>query len=38
VQQFDPEAFLSKIGKGRSIAKYRVSDVIFSQGKVADSV
>jgi CRP/FNR family transcriptional regulator, cyclic AMP receptor protein len=35
---FDPNEFLSKIGKGRSIAKYRTSEIIFSQGDQADSV
>jgi CRP/FNR family transcriptional regulator, cyclic AMP receptor protein len=35
---FDPKEFLSKIGKGRSIAKYRTSEIIFSQGDQADSV
>jgi CRP/FNR family transcriptional regulator, cyclic AMP receptor protein len=35
---FDPKEFLSKIGKGRSIAKYRTSEIIFSQGDHADSV
>jgi CRP/FNR family cyclic AMP-dependent transcriptional regulator len=36
--QFDPKEFLSKIGKGRSIAKYHTSEIIFSQGDQADSV
>ena len=36
--QFDPKEFLSKIGKGRSIANYRTSEIIFSQGDQADSV
>src|SRR5688572_4021611 len=35
---FDPKEFLSKIGKGRSIVKYRTSEIIFSQGDQADSV
>jgi CRP/FNR family transcriptional regulator, cyclic AMP receptor protein len=35
---FDPKAFLSKIGKGRSIAKYQSTQVIFSQGDQAKSV
>lgn len=35
---FDPKVFLSKIGKGRSIAKYRISQTVFSQGDQADSV
>jgi CRP-like cAMP-binding protein len=35
---FDPKAFLSKIGKGRSIANYHQAQHIFSQGDLADSV
>jgi CRP-like cAMP-binding protein len=35
---FDPKAFLSKVGRGRTIAKYRASQVVFSQGDAADSV
>lgn len=36
--RFDPKAFLSKIGKGRSIAQYRAGEAVFSQGESADSV
>jgi CRP/FNR family transcriptional regulator, cyclic AMP receptor protein len=35
---FDPRAFLSKVGRGRTIAKYRMNQVVFSQGAMADSV
>ena len=35
---FDPKAFLSKIGKGRSIANYHAAQIIFSQGDQAESV
>jgi CRP/FNR family transcriptional regulator, cyclic AMP receptor protein len=35
---FDPKEFLSKIGKDRSIANYRTSEIIFTQGDQADSV
>src|SRR5687768_16140083 len=35
---FDPKTFLSKIGKGRSIAKYGMAQVVFSQGDLAESV
>jgi CRP/FNR family transcriptional regulator, cyclic AMP receptor protein len=35
---FDPKAFLSKIGKGRSIGNYHTAQVIFSQGEQAESV
>jgi CRP/FNR family transcriptional regulator, cyclic AMP receptor protein len=35
---FDPKLFLSKIGDGRDINKYRKNQTIFSQGDPADSV
>jgi CRP-like cAMP-binding protein len=35
---FDPKAFLAKIGEGRTIAKYRKNQNVFSQGDIADSV
>ena len=35
---FDPKIFLGRIGEGRSIAKYRRGQAIFSQGERADSV
>lgn len=35
---FNPNEFLSKIGKGRSIDKYLANQLIFSQGDVAESV
>jgi len=35
---FDPKAFLAKIGEGRSTAKYRKEEVVFSQGDDADAV
>jgi CRP-like cAMP-binding protein len=35
---FDPRAFLSKVGRGRTIANYRANQVVFSQGDAADSV
>ena len=35
---FDPKTFLARIGEGRSIAKYRKGQIIFSQGEPADSV
>ena len=36
--RFDPKMFLARIGEGRSIAKYRRGQTIFSQGERADSV
>ena len=35
---FDPKAFLAKAELGRTIAKYRVDQIVFSQGDPADSV
>jgi CRP/FNR family transcriptional regulator, cyclic AMP receptor protein len=36
--RFDPKAFLAKADGGRTLAKYRVNQIVFSQGDVADSV
>ncbi len=35
---FDPKIFLAKIGKGRTIGKYRKDQNVFAQGDAADSV
>jgi len=35
---FDPKVFLGKEAGGRSIARYRIDEGVFSQGEVADSV
>ena len=35
---FDPKAFLAKANGGRTIAKYRKNQTVFSQGDLADSV
>ena len=35
---FDPKAFLTSVGEGRSIAKSREGQVIFSQGDPADAL
>jgi CRP/FNR family transcriptional regulator, cyclic AMP receptor protein len=35
---FDPKLFLSKVGKGRTIADYAKNQVVFSQGDQADAV
>jgi CRP/FNR family cyclic AMP-dependent transcriptional regulator len=35
---FDPKIFLAKVGEGKTIAKYRKNQVVFSQGQVADAV
>ncbi|HSK29641.1 MAG TPA: cyclic nucleotide-binding domain-containing protein [Candidatus Limnocylindria bacterium] len=36
--EFDPKAFLAKIGDGRSIGTYHENQVVFSQGERADAV
>lgn len=35
---FDVTSFLAKVGDGRSIGKYRKSQIVFSQGETADAV
>jgi CRP-like cAMP-binding protein len=35
---FDPKSFLTKVGKGRTVSKYRKDQVVFSQGDPADAV
>jgi CRP-like cAMP-binding protein len=35
---FDPEAFLAKVGKGRTLADYKKNQRVFSQGDHADAI
>jgi CRP/FNR family transcriptional regulator, cyclic AMP receptor protein len=35
---FDPKRFLAKVGKGKTVSKYRKHQIVFSQGQVADAV
>src|SRR6202140_1766063 len=35
---FDPKRFLAKVGKGKTISKYRKDQIVFSQGEIADAV
>ena len=35
---FDPRRFLAKVGKGKTVSKYRKDQIVFSQGQVADAV
>jgi CRP/FNR family transcriptional regulator, cyclic AMP receptor protein len=35
---FDPKVFLAKINGGRSVADYRKGQIVYTQGKLADSV
>ena len=37
-EPFDPQAFLAKVGAGKTISKFRMNQIIFSQGEVADAV
>ena len=35
---FDPNAFLAKVGKGRTLADYKKNQRVFSQGDPADAI
>jgi len=35
---FDPNAFLAKVGKGRTLAEYKKKQTIFSQGDLAEAI
>ena len=35
---FDPKMFLAKVGKGKTISKYRTDQIVFSQGDLANAV
>jgi CRP/FNR family cyclic AMP-dependent transcriptional regulator len=35
---FDPKTFLAKVGEGKTIAKFRKDQIVFSQGEIADAV
>src|SRR3984957_1341605 len=35
---FDPQDFLAKVGTGKTIAKYKKDQIVFSQGEAADTV
>jgi CRP/FNR family cyclic AMP-dependent transcriptional regulator len=35
---FDPKLFLATVGEGKTIAKFRKNQIVFSQGQVADAV
>jgi CRP-like cAMP-binding protein len=38
IPAFDAQAFLAKVGAGRTLAQYRVGETVFSQGDAADSI
>jgi len=35
---FDPNVFLAKVGKGRTLADYKKNQRVFSQGDPADAI
>ena len=35
---FDPQMFLSIVGTGKTVSKYRKGQVVFAQGEVADTI
>jgi CRP/FNR family cyclic AMP-dependent transcriptional regulator len=37
-RSFDAKSFLARVGEGRSISKYRKSQIVFSQGDPGDAV
>jgi CRP/FNR family cyclic AMP-dependent transcriptional regulator len=37
-RQFDPHAFLAKVGTGKTISKYRKGRIIYAQGEEADRI
>jgi CRP/FNR family transcriptional regulator, cyclic AMP receptor protein len=37
-RQFDPQAFLAKVGTGKTIQRYRKGRIIYTQGEVADKI
>ena len=37
-KQFDPQAFLAKVGTGKTIQKYRKGRIIYAQGEEADRI
>ena len=37
-RHFDPQAFLAKVGTGKTILKYRKGKIIYAQGEEADQI
>jgi CRP-like cAMP-binding protein len=37
-KEFDPKAFLAKVGAGKTILKFKKNQDVFEQGDVADTV
>jgi CRP-like cAMP-binding protein len=38
IPAFDPQEFLAKVGKGRTLADYKKNQKVFSQGDLADAI
>ena len=36
--EFDPHAFLAKVGEGKTVSTFRKNEIVFSQGEAADKV
>jgi len=36
--EFDPQAFLAKVGKGKAVSTFRKNETVYSQGDAADTV
>jgi len=36
--EFDPHAFLAKVGEGKTVSIFRKNEIVFSQGEAADKV
>ena len=36
--EFDPQAFLAKVGEGKTVSTFHKSEIVFSQGEAADKV
>jgi CRP/FNR family transcriptional regulator, cyclic AMP receptor protein len=36
--EFDPQAFLAKVGEGKTVSTFRKNETVFSQGDAADTV
>ena len=35
---FDPQAFLAKVGEGKAVSTFRKNEIVFSQGEAADTI
>ena len=37
-KEFDPQAFLAKVGDGKTVSTFHKNEIVFSQGDSADTV